>query len=92
MKLPKEVQTAKDAYFEEYNKIAPLVKANKKKYIGTKFEDCPPLIKEQGRFFVKRLAIEEAKAELKEKYGNVPHSWAHWVAWYRGRINEKNSV
>jgi hypothetical protein len=81
--LPKEVQEAKDAYNKAYDEIKDKLKANRIKYRGTNLEDCPPLIKEQGQFFVKRTDVEEARKEILLKYGQCENTWAYWIAWFR---------
>lgn len=91
MLIPTEVLVAKKAYYEEYNKIKAKVLANKKKYIGTEFEDCPPLIKEQGQFFVSGRRVKEERERLIALYGECPLQWAIWVTWYK-KHNEENSV
>lgn len=92
MKLPKEVLKAKKAYFDAYNQIKAKVRENARKYVGTKFEDCPPLIKEQGQFFVKRANLLAVKERLTAKYGEHPSTWDFWVTWYEKNSTKKNSV
>ena len=82
MELPDEVLKAKEAYNEAYDKIKPLIKAQKKKYLGTKFEDCPPMIKEQFQFMVKQKDLQQIRERLTAQYGECPSTWAYWVAWY----------
>jgi hypothetical protein len=88
--IPEEVLKAKQAYMKAYEEIRPLIKAQKKKYLGTKFEECPPLIKEQGQFFVSKKDRDEVSIYLKEKYGEFPSTWSMWVAWYKKHKNEKS--
>lgn len=80
--VPLEVQVARKAYNAEYDKIRPKLRANRNKYRGTKYEDCPPLIPEQGQFFVSHKALELTKARLREAYGECPFQWSIWVTWY----------
>lgn len=79
--IPQEVQEAIDAYEKEYSKIRDKVKTHRAKYIGTIYEDCPPLLDEELSFFVRRADSEKEKERLKEKYGKCPTSWGIRVTW-----------
>jgi hypothetical protein len=81
--MPDEVREAMAAYEKEYSKIRDKVIANNEKYKGTIYEDCPPLLDEQLRFFVRVADSEKEKERLKEKYGKCPTEWAIRVTWYK---------
>jgi hypothetical protein len=93
MKMPKEISIAREAYYKAYDKIQAKVRENKRKYLGTKFEDCPPLIKEQGQFFVKKASLEKTKERLEKKYKKeIPSTWVYWVTWYETNSVQKETV
>lgn len=81
--MPDEVLTATRAYEEEYSKIKDKVIANKEKYKGTKYEDCPPLLEEQMKFFVRKVESDAERKRLKKSYGRCPLNWAICVTWYK---------
>lgn len=85
-KVPEEVREALKAYNKEYSKIRDKVIANNEKYKGTIYEDCPPLLNEQMKFFVRRTDSDAERRRLKEKYGRCPLEWAICVTWYKKRI------
>ncbi len=87
--VPLEVQVARKAYNAEYDKIRPLLRANRNKYLGTKFENCPPLIKEQGQFLISNKALKATKDRLREAYGECPLMWSMWVTWYEKKRLQK---
>lgn len=82
MEMPQEIAQAKKAYFKAYDAIKAKIKENKRKYVGTKFSDCPPLIKEQGQFLVKKAVLEATRDRLALIYGECPATWIFWAAWY----------
>lgn len=87
--IPQEVQVAFDAYEKEYSKIRDKLKIHREKYVGTIYEECPPLLEEQMRFFVRRTDSEREKERLKEKYGKCSTQWAIRVTWWKKEINKK---
>ncbi len=86
--IPKEVQEAIEAYEKEYAKIRDKVKVHRAKYIGTIYEDCPPLLDEGLKFFVRYADSEKEKELLKEKYGKCLTEWAIRVTWWKKRITK----
>ena len=86
--IPQEVQVAFEAYEKEYAKIRDKVKAHRAKYIGTIYEDCPPLLDEELKFFVRSADSEKEKERLKEKYGKCPTQWAIRVTWWKKQITK----
>lgn len=81
--MPAEVLEAKEVYEAEYAKIKDKVVANRLKYKGTKYEDCPPLIEEQSRLAVRGYQLHAELERLKQKYGYCPRIWALYVAWWK---------
>ena len=81
--IPQEVQEAFEEYEKEYAKIREKVKAHRAKFVGTIYEDCPPLLEEEMKFFVRRTDSEKEKEKLKEKYGKCPPQWAIRVTWWK---------
>lgn len=81
--IPQEIQEAIDAYQKEYAKIKEKVKAHRLKYVGTIYEDSPPLLEEELQFFVRRAESEKERERLEEKYGKCPPQWAIRVIWWK---------
>lgn len=79
--IPSEVLEAKKEFEREYAKIRDKVIANRLKYKGTKYEDCPPMIKEQFRFGVRNYQVQAELERLRENHDNCPRNWALYVAW-----------
>lgn len=84
--MPDEVREAAEAYEKEFSKIKGKVIANNEKYKGTKYEDCPPLLEEQMKFFVRKTDLEKERERIKEKYGKCSTSWAIRLAWYKKQV------
>jgi hypothetical protein len=89
--MPAEVLEAKKAYDAEFDKIRDKVLANREKYKGTKYEDCPPMLREHMRFGVRQYVLARERKRLKEEYGECPFHWAYYVAWWKGKRREIES-
>jgi hypothetical protein len=78
--MPMQVARAGVAFERAYAPIRPKVEANRRKYRGTKYEDCPPTLGVQFQFFVRAQDIGAAHEYLFGRYGCCSFRWAYVVA------------
>ena len=83
--VPEEIAEGLAAYELAHEKIRDRVEANRRRYRGRKYEDCPPLLREQLTFAVRRSEVVEEQKRLRERYGLCPHRWAYAVVWFKRR-------
>jgi len=93
--VPKEIAEAVSAYEAAHEQIRDRVEANRRRYRGTKYEDCPPLLPEQLALAVRHSEVVEEQERLHKHYGSCPRRWALAVVWFRraqrnrqGRLNK----
>lgn len=79
--LPDEIVFAQKIYTEDYAQIRDEINANKEKYKGTIYEDCPPMTERHTQFMVRHRDVTRIREHLTQKYGHCPSHWAYWVAY-----------
>jgi hypothetical protein len=88
--VPEEIATAVAAYEAEHARIRDRVKANRRRYRGTKYEGCPPLLLEELALMVRRSEVLEEQQRLDEHHGACPRHWAFAVVWFRDRKQNRD--
>jgi len=83
--IPEEIEAAVAAYVAAGEQIRDRVEANRRRYHGTKYEDCPPMLPEQLAMMVRHRDLLEEHRRLEERYGPCPRQWAFAVVWFKGR-------
>ena len=81
--VPSEVTRAIAAFEKAYSPIRSKVEANARRYRGTKFEDCPPMLTAEFRFLVRASDIWAAQERLLRLYGRCTFRWAFVLGWLR---------
>ena len=81
--IPPEVARAMAVFEAAYEPIRAKVKRSRQRYRDTKYEDCPPTLKEEFRFFTGTPDIWAAQQLLLKRYGHCSFSWAYFVGWHR---------
>jgi hypothetical protein len=87
--VPEEVADALAAYERAHEQIRDRVEANRRRYRGTKYEDCPPLLPEELDFMVRRADVLEEHWRLEERHGPCPRRWAFAVVWFQDRTRDQ---